>query len=235
MTTRSGMHTGSAGSRVVDVPAGSKSETLAGAAVARRAVGPHSGPAAPACRTCSGGESFTTLPAPALDDRPSRPGRHAGPEPVVLLALAVVGLKSAFHLVLSCLSFRRHPPQASRRKRFNLPELLAVSQGRRGLVESHPQRFALPELGPRPTSAAEDQPRRHQGIRSTRGRTPSGVGSPKTSLDAVRARQGANGGEGGIRTHGPLARSTVFETAPFDHSGTSPYRNILAEQRNGKQ
>ena len=31
-----------------------------------------------------------------------------------------------------------------------------------------------------------------------------------------------NGGEGGIRTHGPLARSTVFETAPFDHSGTSP-------------
>ena len=33
---------------------------------------------------------------------------------------------------------------------------------------------------------------------------------------------GGNGGEGGIRTHGPLARSTVFETAPFDHSGTSP-------------
>ena len=32
----------------------------------------------------------------------------------------------------------------------------------------------------------------------------------------------ANGGEGGIRTHGPVARSTVFETAPFDRSGTSP-------------
>src|SRR5215216_621798 len=31
-----------------------------------------------------------------------------------------------------------------------------------------------------------------------------------------------NGGEGGIRTHGPVARSTVFETAPFDRSGTSP-------------
>ena len=31
-----------------------------------------------------------------------------------------------------------------------------------------------------------------------------------------------NGGEGGIRTLGTLARSTVFETAPFDHSGTSP-------------
>jgi hypothetical protein len=30
------------------------------------------------------------------------------------------------------------------------------------------------------------------------------------------------GGEGGIRTHGTLARTTVFETAPIDHSGTSP-------------
>ncbi len=31
-----------------------------------------------------------------------------------------------------------------------------------------------------------------------------------------------NGGERGIRTLGTLARSTVFETAPFNHSGTSP-------------
>src|SRR3546814_4446421 len=31
------------------------------------------------------------------------------------------------------------------------------------------------------------------------------------------------GGEGGIRTHGGLAPTTVFETAPFDRSGTSPH------------
>ena len=31
-----------------------------------------------------------------------------------------------------------------------------------------------------------------------------------------------NGGEGGIRTPGPRKGSTVFETAPIDHSGTSP-------------
>ena len=31
-----------------------------------------------------------------------------------------------------------------------------------------------------------------------------------------------NGGEGGIRTPGTLARSTDFESAPFGHSGTSP-------------
>ena len=34
-------------------------------------------------------------------------------------------------------------------------------------------------------------------------------------------RQGGGGG-GGIRNHGTLARTTVFETAPFDHSGTPP-------------
>ena len=32
-----------------------------------------------------------------------------------------------------------------------------------------------------------------------------------------------NSGEIGIRTLGPLAGSTVFETAPIDHSGISPF------------
>src|SRR6266851_3442012 len=31
------------------------------------------------------------------------------------------------------------------------------------------------------------------------------------------------GGEGGIRTHGTLTGSTVFETARFNHSRTSPH------------
>ena len=31
------------------------------------------------------------------------------------------------------------------------------------------------------------------------------------------------GGQTGIRTLGRLAPTTVFETAPFDHSGTCPY------------
>ena len=33
-----------------------------------------------------------------------------------------------------------------------------------------------------------------------------------------------NGGEGGIRTHGTLARSPVFKTGAFDHSATSPIK-----------
>src|SRR5262249_56160550 len=32
------------------------------------------------------------------------------------------------------------------------------------------------------------------------------------------------GGEGGIRTLGTVTRTTVFETVPIDHSGTSPRR-----------
>ncbi len=32
----------------------------------------------------------------------------------------------------------------------------------------------------------------------------------------------SNGGGGGIRTHGTLARSTVFKTAPINRSGTPP-------------
>ena len=42
-----------------------------------------------------------------------------------------------------------------------------------------------------------------------------------------------NGGETGIRTLGTREGSTVFETAPFDHSGTSPsliYNGILEER-----
>ena len=30
------------------------------------------------------------------------------------------------------------------------------------------------------------------------------------------------GGRGGIRTPGAIARTTLFESAPFDHSGTLP-------------
>jgi hypothetical protein len=36
------------------------------------------------------------------------------------------------------------------------------------------------------------------------------------------------GGEGGIRTHDPVARIPVFETGTFNHSATSPAARILA-------
>ena len=40
--------------------------------------------------------------------------------------------------------------------------------------------------------------------------------------DGENAFAKASGGETGIRTLGGVAPTTVFETAPFDHSGTSP-------------
>ena len=48
----------------------------------------------------------------------------------------------------------------------------------------------------------------------------------KKILDQPQAENGFSkhsGGETGIRTLGTREGSTVFETAPFDHSGTSPH------------
>ena len=36
-----------------------------------------------------------------------------------------------------------------------------------------------------------------------------------------------SGGEGGIRTHGTRKGTTVFETARFSHSRTSPHKGLL--------
>ncbi len=45
-----------------------------------------------------------------------------------------------------------------------------------------------------------------------------------------------SGGGGGIRTHGTLARTTVFETAPFNHSGTPPLMgHQAAKYKRGRQ
>ena len=46
-----------------------------------------------------------------------------------------------------------------------------------------------------------------------------------TSNDRIKkepVRTLLNGGGGGIRTHGTLARTTVFKTAPINRSGTPP-------------
>ncbi len=51
---------------------------------------------------------------------------------------------------------------------------------------------------------------------------------PFTASPSASTRGGSfgpplvDGGGGGIRTHGARKRTTVFETAPFDHSGTPP-------------
>src|SRR3954463_14807178 len=50
---------------------------------------------------------------------------------------------------------------------------------------------------------------------------------PLGRLETRRGWKTGNGGEGGIRTLGTRKGTTVFETAPFDRSGTSPH--LLAE------
>ena len=38
-----------------------------------------------------------------------------------------------------------------------------------------------------------------------------------------------DGGEGGIRTHGPFDRSTVFKTVALSRSATSPLAEIISD------
>src|SRR5215470_1821830 len=44
-----------------------------------------------------------------------------------------------------------------------------------------------------------------------------------TAAPVLLAQSSTPGGEGGIRTHGTLTGTTVFETARFSHSRTSPF------------
>src|SRR3954454_13363941 len=46
---------------------------------------------------------------------------------------------------------------------------------------------------------------------------------PLGRLETRRGWKTGDGGEGGIRTLGTRKGTTVFETAPFDRSGTSPH------------
>ena len=53
--------------------------------------------------------------------------------------------------------------------------------------------------------------------------------SPKLS-DATSQKKITNGGERGIRTPGTVTRTAVFETVPFDRSGTSPGESVALRQ-----
>jgi hypothetical protein len=68
---------------------------------------------------------------------------------------------------------------------------------------------------------------------SVQGKLREGTETPRETHDALLSFyfKKINGGERGIRTLGTLARSTVFETAPIDHSGTSPRGSgVVTEQ-----
>ena len=54
---------------------------------------------------------------------------------------------------------------------------------------------------------------------------------PRATVEAAQTRhesQGPTGwsGGGGIRTHGPLARTPVFKTGAIDHSATLPWSDL---------
>ena len=55
----------------------------------------------------------------------------------------------------------------------------------------------------------------------------SSEGGNPCDESCIRPRVADSGGEGGIRTHGTRKGSTVFETARFNHSRTSPNLHYL--------
>jgi hypothetical protein len=50
------------------------------------------------------------------------------------------------------------------------------------------------------------------------------------SESVVSRRLAMLGGEGGIRTHGTVARTPHFECGAFDHSATSPLEQAFADR-----
>jgi hypothetical protein len=120
-------------------------------------------------------------------------------------------------------------PREERDRR--LPDELAERVGFEPTV-----RFPAHTLSKRAPSATRTPLRSQQtyschihGMRGARahdrdsGRIPASGTTPEARFaPGFPIPQESVGGEGGIRTHGPLTGSTVFETAPFSRSGTSP-------------
>ena len=92
------------------------------------------------------------------------------------------------------------------------------------MISSHADSATLASLR-WPTSGIVSPPG-HQRRRSVGfGAEPSPKGEAKPTLDVTQspaAGRAKVGGEGGIRTHGAREGSTVFETARFNRSRTSP-------------
>ena len=87
-----------------------------------------------------------------------------------------------------------------------------------------------PNFNPVPRNRATEK-RGHLGPRALRNvlsvvplqaRNPAELRGFADQLLNFRGNPRLGGGEGGIRTLGTRESTTVFETAPFDHSGTSP-------------
>ena len=125
------------------------------------------------------------------------------------LAATVVRLIRTFHgycpsKLFNCALLMGYPVRGVIRKDGRLPDASHRGQGQRqrGQSPRTATRSSLAAFEPLSPSLAKVQPtRQHR--------------DPTCELPMF-------GGEGGIRTLGPLTRSTVFETAPFNHSGTSP-------------
>ena len=113
-----------------------------------------------------------------------------------------------------------HPCSKSRRRAYRLQRrkrtgTLYIGRACSRLVER--QHLRPNGSGEHATGEPEQHRARHLNVSDGLARSP-----------ARREQHGIwkhRGGEGGIRTHGTRKGTTVFETVPIDHSGTSPRGN----------
>src|SRR5262245_66626651 len=57
---------------------------------------------------------------------------------------------------------------------------------------------------------------------------PNCTTNPRNHTYVIENKEHLSGGEGGIRTHGTRKGSTVFETARFNRSRTSPFGRVFS-------
>ena len=101
--------------------------------------------------------------------------------------------------------------------------------------------YALPRVQrcDRARAVAHRSPHRHSsGGRRIQGCSRTSPSTRSSRICSLRAfRLWRNGGEGGIRTHEPIARLHAFQACSFSHSDTSPRRRhsrlpgVLEDQR----
>jgi hypothetical protein len=150
-------------------------------------------------------------------------------------------------MALSCAAERpcaRQPgaPNQARTPVRQLPSVLPAMQIEAGRRIDAALRSAIGQLGE--STRASDAGFRHScrmghrhrtrptGRTGKRRRERSGLPGPRHGLLGPGVSPWTScGGGGGIRTLGTVARTTVFETAPIDHSGTPPTGPLRADGR----
>ena len=116
------------------------------------------------------------------------------------------------------------------------PKVASHSDGCGTPPRAGPAPFFGPDAGAKRGPAGNRGPYFNEGIARLLWGKMWGRQNYRAEMSRVYNRlAGLIGGGGGIRTHGTRKGTPVFETGPFDHSGTPPNRALHMEGRGATQ